>query len=195
MKTALLIVLALLSVQACAADERDEALFVQWFGHHDTTGFERFLVRRHVDTVVPLYQLLRTASDWQACHAPPFAVPPASHWPAVELTLRLLDTLRRQGVLTQFEVVSAYRDKRLNACAGGAAHSAHVQAFAVDLEFPAGSEAPRRLCDFWKQQGGEWALGLSRYPSGRVHLDTTGYRTWGEDYSARTSYCLQPSSN
>ncbi len=195
MKTALIMALLLLASLARADDERDEAAFVHWFRHHDTARFERFLVQHKIDTVVPLYQLLRSASDWQACAAQPFAVPPASHWPAVESTLRMLETLRREGVLTRFDVVSAYRDRRLNACAGGAAHSAHTQAFAVDLEFPTGSDDPRRLCDFWKQHGGEWNLGLSRYPSGRVHLDTTGYRTWGEDYSARTSYCLQPPSN
>ncbi|EIK94314.1 hypothetical protein PMM47T1_22233 [Pseudomonas sp. M47T1] len=184
--------LLVLSTAAGASDDRDEAMFVKWFQHHHTVRFEHFLVQRKIDAVVPLYQLLRTASDWRECHAQPFALPPASHWPAVESTLKLLDALRQQGVLTRFEVVSAYRDKRLNACAGGAAHSAHAQAFAVDLEFPEGSVGPQRLCDFWKQHGGEWNLGLSRYPSGRVHLDTTGYRTWGEDYSARTSYCLQP---
>jgi len=194
MKTVLMVTLALLAGVAHADDPRDEALFVAWFRHHDTAAFERFLVQRKVDTVVPLYQLLRTASDWQQCQAQPFAVPPASHWPAVESTLQLLATLKREGVLGRFEVVSAYRGKRLNACAGGAAHSAHVQAFAVDLAFPEGSADPQRLCDFWKQHGGEWQLGLSRYPSGRVHLDTTGYRTWGGDYSARTSYCLQPAS-
>jgi len=187
-----IVAVMLVSTLASASDDRDEAQFVHWFRHHDTTRFERFLVQRHVDTVVPLYQLLRTASDWRQCQAQPFAVPPASHWPTVESTLKLLDTLRQHGVLTRFEVVSAYRDKRLNTCAGGAAHSAHVQAFAVDLEFPQGSADPQRLCQFWQQHGGEWQLGLSRYPSGRVHLDTTGYRTWGEDYSARTSYCLQP---
>lgn len=189
------VALALAWSMVGAADERDETQFVHWFRDHDTAAFERFLVQRKVDAVVPLYQLLRSASDWQSCHAQPFAVPPPSHWPAVESTLRLLDALRQQGVLTRFEVVSAYRNTRLNACAGGAAHSAHTQAFAVDLEFPDASAQPQRLCDFWKQHGDEWNLGLSRYPSGRVHLDTTGYRTWGDDYRAATSYCLAPTSD
>lgn len=181
--------LLLLVSLAAHADDRDQAAFTRWTAGHGTAAFQQFLQGRNIASVVPLYQLLRTASDWRPCNAEPFAVPPADHWPAVENTLRLLATLKERGILNQFEVVSAYRDAALNRCANGSVHSAHLQAFAVDLQFAEGSVDAGRLCEFWKQQGSRWQMGLSRYPSGRVHIDTTGYRTWGEDYSAKTSYC------
>ncbi|MDE1165087.1 MAG: D-Ala-D-Ala carboxypeptidase family metallohydrolase [Pseudomonas sp.] len=174
---------------AAHADDRDQAAFAHWSASHGTEAFQQFLQSRKIASVVPLYQLLRSATDWRRCNAAPFAVPPADHWPAVESTLRLVATLKEHGMLSRFEVVSAYRDAALNRCANGSQHSAHLQAFAVDLEFPEGSADAGHLCEFWKQQGGQWQMGLSRYPSGRVHIDTAGYRTWGEDYSAKTSYC------
>ena len=110
-------------------------------------------------------------------------------------TLALLQRLGEQGVLRQFEVVSAYRDPQLNACAGGAVASAHTRAFAVDLLLPAWAD-PNPLCRFWQQHGQAWKMGLGRYPSGRIHIDTAGYRTWGGDLSADSSFCprLAPSS-
>jgi hypothetical protein len=184
------VLLCLLIALSVMADQRDEQLFAEWSRDQDLVGFQQFLRSRNIDSVVPIHQLLRTASDWQKCNAAPFAVPPANHWPAVEATLKLLQVLKAEGILTHFEVVSAYRDPVLNSCAEGSAHSSHMQAFAVDLEFPEASQDADRLCEFWKKDGGKWNMGLSRYPSGRVHIDTSGYRTWGEDYSFRTSYCL-----
>jgi hypothetical protein len=33
-------------------------------------------------------------------------------------------------------------------------------------------------------------MGVSRYPSGRVHIDRHGYRTWGATHKRASSYCL-----
>ena len=173
------------------ADERDVWMFAQWAGDHPTRAFRQMLVDARLYGVVPIHQLLRSASDWRLCRASPFAVPPATHWPEVRSTLMLLKTLDEQGALRQFEVVSAYRDPRLNACAGGAVGSAHTRAFAVDVLLPAWAD-PNPLCRFWQQYGQAWNMGLGRYPSGRIHLDTAGYRTWGGDGRSGSSFCARP---
>jgi len=187
----LILAASLLSAAVTQADERDLWMFAQWAGDHQTRPFRQMLVDARLYGIVPIHQLLRSASDWRLCRASPFAVPPASQWPAVRSTLALIKTLDDRGALRQFEVVSAYRDPRLNACAGGAVGSAHTRAFAVDLLLPAWAD-PNPLCSFWQQYGQAWNMGLGRYPSGRIHIDTAGYRTWGGDGSAGSSFCAKP---
>lgn len=185
---ALSLAASLLTCTAGHADERDIWMFAQWAGDHENRRFREMLVDARLYGVVPIHQLLRSASDWRLCQASPFAVPPASQWPAVRSTLQLLKTLVDQGQLRQFEVVSAYRDPRLNVCAGGAPDSAHMRAFAVDVLLPAWAD-PNPLCRYWQQHGRVWNMGLGRYPSGRIHIDTAGYRTWGGDGGAGSSFC------
>ena len=194
MKTArMLLCAAGLSIASVAqADPRDLWMFAQWAGDHQTRPFREMLVEARLYGVVPIHQLLRSASDWRQCRASPFAVPPQAQWPAVRSTLALLKTLGGQGALGQFEVVSAYRNRQLNACAGGAVDSAHMRAFAVDLLLPVWAD-PNPLCRFWQQHGQAWKMGLGRYPSGRIHIDTAGYRTWGGDGSSGSSFCAKPS--
>ncbi|MGY4524212.1 D-Ala-D-Ala carboxypeptidase family metallohydrolase [Pseudomonas sp. TE21394] len=187
----LLLVLGMLGA-AAHADERDLWMFAQWAGDHQTRPFRQMLVDARLYGVVPIHQLLRSASDWRLCRASPFAVPPVSNWPAVRATLSLLKVLDQQGILRQFEVVSAYRDPGLNRCAGGALGSAHTRAFAVDILLPAWAD-PSPLCRFWQQSGQAWNMGLGRYPSGRIHIDTAGYRTWGDDGRSGSSFCARPS--
>ena len=157
-------------------------MFAQWSGEHDTRPFRQMLVDARLYGVVPIHQLLRSASDWRQCRADAFAVPPLSHWADVRSTLRLLDLLRDERILGPFEVVSAYRDPQLNRCAGGAPNSAHMRAFAVDLLLSEAGDT-QALCGFWQRYGKVWNMGLGRYPSGRIHIDTAGYRTWGADCS------------
>lgn len=183
-----LLAIALCGTLSVSADERDLRMFAQWAGEHETRAFRAMLVEARLYGVVPIHQLLRSASDWRLCRASPFAVPPASHWPAVRSTLSLLKALGEQGALPPFEVVSAYRDLPLNRCAGGAPGSAHKRAFAVDVLLPAWADLSP-LCRFWQQHGQAWNMGLGRYPSGRIHIDTAGYRTWGGDGRVGSSFC------
>ncbi|SNT07557.1 Uncharacterized conserved protein YcbK, DUF882 family [Pseudomonas japonica] len=169
---------ALLASAVVQADERDPWAFAQWTGTHDTRAFREMLVEARLYGVVPLHQLLRSASDWRQCRAEPFAVAPVAQWASVRGTLRLLDLLADERVLGPYEVVSAYRDPALNRCAGGAPGSAHMRAFAVDLLLTRGADA-QALCRFWQSYGKAWNMGFGRYPSGRIHIDTAGYRTWG----------------
>ncbi|MEA5670044.1 D-Ala-D-Ala carboxypeptidase family metallohydrolase [Pseudomonas sp. MH2] len=185
-----LLATSLLAMTGVCADERDVRMFAHWAGDHETRAFRQMLVDARLYGVVPIHQLLRSASDWRLCRASPFAVAPSAQWPAVRSTLALIRTLEEQGILRRFEVVSAYREPKLNACAGGAVGSVHTRAFAVDLLLPDWAD-PNPLCAFWQQQGQAWNMGLGRYPSGRIHLDTAGYRTWGGDGSAGSSFCVR----
>lgn len=185
------VLLTLLSSAQVYADERDLYLFAQWAGDHETRTFRQMLVDARLYGIVPIHQLLRSASDWRQCSAQPFAVAPVAQWPAVRSTLQLLKTLTDRGVLPRYEVVSAYRNSALNRCAGGAVDSAHTRAFAVDVLLPSWAD-PNPLCQFWQTQGKAWNMGLGRYPSGRIHIDTAGFRTWGGDFSAGSSFCALP---
>lgn len=170
--------------------ERDAVLFAHWRARHvaQVEAFEAFLVRSKVAQVVPTYQLLRSASMWKECRADPFSLPPPELWNDARDVLVLLRELRARGVLPPFEVVSAYRDPELNRCAGGAPGSSH-QRFAVDIA-PLPDAQVERLCSFWRDEGRLWAMGVSRYPSGRIHVDRAGYRTWGASHKRASSACL-----
>lgn len=179
------------SAAAVPDDDRTEAMFLQWLPMQraEVAAFEAYLAQQQVLNVSPTWQLLRTASMWKECQAAPFQVPPREEWPEAARVLALLQELRRAKVLGPFSVVSAYRDPALNRCAGGAKHSSHMQ-FAVDLVLLAPGD-DQKLCDFFREHGKGWNMGLSRYPSGRIHVDRTGFRTWGADYTSRTSFCRQ----
>ncbi len=155
----------------------------------EVADFSAWLQLEGVDGLVPLSQLLRTASSWHQCGGQPYEVPPRSQWASVGSVLQLVRTLQSDGVLGSFQVHSAYRSPTINVCVGGAKRSAHALAFALDLT-PAGSiDGEDRLCGFWAAQGREWRMGLGRYPNGRLHIDTFGYRSWGPDGTWRTSSC------
>ena len=172
-----------------ADGERGPVLFAVWRTSNavEVDRFEQFLAREQVAGVVPTYQLLRSASMWKECKAQPFDVPPALLWPKVREVLVLLRELRQDQVLPAFEVVSAYRSPALNRCAGGAPGSSH-QEFAVDLA-PVDEADGEKLCAYWRTQGQRWDMGVSRYPSGRVHIDRNGYRTWGASHKRDSAYC------
>ena len=42
----------------------------------------------------------------------------------------------------------------------------------------------------WRREGRKWNMGLSKYPSGRIHIDRNGFRTWGASHKRGSSYCL-----
>ena len=171
--------------------ERDAVLFTRWRAGRATEveAFESFLTYEKVADVVPTYQLLRSTSMWKECRAEPFEIPPTANWPMVRDVLILVRELRDKDVLSSIEVVSAYRDPRLNRCAGGAPGSSH-QRFAIDIA-PLDRQSGDRLCAFWRDEGRNWDMGMSRYPTGRIHIDRAGYRTWGASHKRGSSYCLQ----
>jgi hypothetical protein len=144
-------------------------------------SFNDYLVTYGVGGVVPTWQLLRTASDWQKCGAPPFEVPPPQDWPNVVQTLRYI---REQVVpaIGPVEPVSVYRDDLLNQCAGGAQESAHRFMQAVDLVplHPiTRDELIQQLCAVHARTGEPYGVGLGFYVGLRFHVDSRKFRTWG----------------
>ncbi len=164
-------------------------------------AFQGFLEREGVAGVVPTWQLLRTDPDYAArCDLPAFALPPRSQWPAIVPTLRLVRD-EVVPVTGRVEVHSAWRSGELNDCVNGAKGSRHLAFAAVDLVAP--GRAGRRalfadLCAMHRDVGPRTAMGLGAYfdparpkanRQGRFHIDGSGYRSWGFDYTAKSSGC------
>lgn len=161
--------------------------------------YEKFLNAEGVGNIIPSFELLRTARDWQKCGRSQYMVPNRELWRNQIPTLKVFKYLVASKVLTDFEVTSVYRDLPLNQCAGGASSSRHLYNSAID--FRIGPEFPQpqdyafientkfRLCQFWTQYGQSLNMGLGLYASGQIHIDTQGYRTWGPDLSRYSSMC------
>jgi hypothetical protein len=184
--------LCLTCLIGCAVAPRGPLAFAAWRAGQAPAvdALARHLGEQGVADVLPLHQLLRSATSWQACAAEPFALPPPEQWTAVVQVLKLLQALQAAGVVGRaLEIHSGYRGPALNTCAQGAAGSAHLRSFALDFTPVDGLDPTERLCAFWRDQGRTWRMGLSRYPSGRIHIDTAGYRTWGADHTGRTAVC------
>jgi uncharacterized protein YcbK (DUF882 family) len=187
-----LAVTVLLVVCATWLYNRPQARYERWHRAHaaDIGAYHRFLHANGVADVVPMPQLLRTVRDWRRC-GEEFAVPPRTTWHAIVPTLRLLAALRRQGLLSGgTRVASAWRSPEMNACAGGAPRSRHLDNGAIDLDWNAPPDGLAKLCAAWGSTGGTYAWGLGFYTRERIHLDTGGYRTWGSDHHSRTSLCV-----
>lgn len=144
-------------------------------------SFNDYLVASGVGGVVPTWQLLRTASDWQKCGAQPFEVPPPEDWPNVVQTLRYVrDKVMR--TIGPVEPVSVYRNPELNQCAAGAPESAHRFMQAVDLVplRPITRDAMiQQLCAVHAASGEPYGVGLGFYVGLRFHVDSRKFRTWG----------------
>jgi hypothetical protein len=144
-------------------------------------SFNDYLTTWGVGGVVPTWQLLRTASQWQQCGATPFEVPPTEAWPNVVQSLRYV----RDKVIPEVgpvEPVSVYRNPVLNLCAGGAQESAHRFMQAVDLVplRPITRDAlTKRLCAIHADSGEPYGVGLGFYVGLRFHIDSRKFRTWG----------------
>jgi hypothetical protein len=165
---------------------QDESGYRNWYLASPSNGasvkaFNDYLNTWGVSGIVPTWQLLRTASDWQKCGAPAFEVPPSDEWPNVVQTLRYV---RDKVVPTvgAVEPVSAYRNPVLNQCAGGAPESAHRYFQAVDLVplRPVTRDAMiRQLCIIHARSGEPYGVGLGFYVGLRFHIDSRKFRTWG----------------
>lgn len=145
------------------------------------TAFNNYLTTYGVANVVPTWQLLRTASDWQKCGQPAFEVPPSDDWPNVIQTLRYIRD-KVIPTLGPVEPVSVYRNPELNQCAAGAPESAHRFMQAVDLVplNPITRDAMmHKLCAVHAATGESYGVGLGFYVGLRFHVDSRKFRTWG----------------
>ena len=154
-------------------------------------GFYAYLAQRGVAGIVPLWQTLRTASDWRACAAQPFEVPPETLWPNLVETLAYVRA-HVVPVIGPVEPVSVYRNPTLNACAHGAPQSAHALLYALDL-VPLRSTSRegliRGLCAIHLWRGTGYDVGLGFYKGLRFHVDSKKFRKWGGDGRGESSPC------
>lgn len=144
-------------------------------------AFNDYLTTYGVGGVAPTWQLLRTATDWQKCGADPFEVPPTAAWPNIVAALRYVGAYVEPRI-GPIEVVSVYRNPRLNACAGGAPESTHRQMGAVDMVplRPTTREAlMTQLCAIHRTSGERFLTGLGLYKGLRFHIDNKKFREWG----------------
>ncbi|QIK96801.1 hypothetical protein G7076_10485 [Sphingomonas sp. HDW15A] len=144
-------------------------------------AFNDYLVHNGVGGVAPTWQLLRTASDWSRCASQPFEVPPTEHWPNIVHALRFVGAFI-EPVVGQIEVVSAYRNPALNACAKGAPTSTHLTGGGIDMVpiQPFQRELlMTTLCRIQLGKGWWNNIGLGFYKGLRFHIDARKTREWG----------------
>ena len=144
-------------------------------------AYYAFLAQNGVIGIVPTWQLLRTATDWQRCAAQPFEVPPPELWAHVLETLAYIRA-HIVPVIGPVEPVSVYRNPALNACAGGAPESAHQSLFAIDLVPLRPTDRAgliRGVCAIHQWRGSGYDVGLGFYKGLRFHVDSKKFRKWG----------------
>jgi hypothetical protein len=207
---------AVLAVAGCDAvkdvvapgSRYSEAAFRRWLAAESGRAgefrrFERFLADHGVSGVVPAWQLLRTDANYAGrCGLDAFQMPPEQKWPAIVPALRLVrdDVI---PVVGRVEVSASHRSDELNACVHGARGSRHLAFAAVDLVAPDRPDQRQLfadLCAMHQRVGARDRMGLGAYydPArpfasrhARFHIDQSGYRTWGFDYTRKSSYCLK----
>ena len=163
-----------------------------------------FLTQNGVINVVPTWQLLIPDTDLSSekCPVETYVFPPQALWHNVVLTLRLIrsDVIPVVGALS---IKSGYRSPMFNKCVGGAKNSVHTTFSALDvgpIEYSDVEQVLRKMCERWARLP-TVKFGLGAYfnpknPTGnaiaRFHVDTSkvlGRRTWGYDYTYKSSYC------
>jgi hypothetical protein len=154
-------------------------------------SFKSYLEAAGVDSPVPTWELVRTASMWRECDGPRFEVAPPSEWPHIATTLKFVRN-HVEPVIGPVEVVSGFRDEELNRCAHGAPASAHRHFFAIDM-VPVGDLSRgglmRSLCKIHEFRGQEYNIGLGFYSGTRFHVDSQKFRRWGADGKGASSPC------
>ncbi len=170
----------------------DAERYAAWSKKHvdEISAYQQFLDENAVGDILPLSQLLKSARDWKKCKAEPYTMPPKELWPNIVPTLQVVRKFRSEAILVHPVAASAYRDPVLNKCAGGSPGSKHMQLNAIDFDIDSTPASLETLCHAWRTQGAELKLGLGFYTPTRIHLDTLGYRSWGSDYTHKTSLCL-----
>jgi hypothetical protein len=171
--------------------------FRAWLGRNaghraELAAFRDRLAADGVEDVVPLWQLLRTGSEWRQCGSDPFAIAPRDTWDHIVRTLKFVRD-QVEPAIGEVEPLSGYRDAALNACSGGAPRSAHRHFFALDLvpvDLSVTRESMiRSICIAHARDGRAYDAGLGFYTRFRFHVDSNGYRDWGADGRGATSPC------
>lgn len=185
--------LAMLVVAVAACDFHPDPAqrYRQWLdsGHGpQVAAYEAFLRSEGLEGVLPMPDLLHSGRRWQRCHAAEFAVPPQAQWNAMKPTLKLVAELQAAGMLKGARVASAWRSSEFNDCEGGTSRSRHLGNNALDFDVAGGTDVAG-LCRYWRLHGTTSRFGLGFYSPTAIHVDTSGFRTWGRDHHRRTSLC------
>lgn len=106
-------------------------------------------------------------------------------------TLRLVAELKAAGLLTHARVASAWRTSAFNRCEGGSTRSRHLRNNALDFDIDGGGASVAALCAYWRRQGADRNFGLGFYSPGKIHIDTSGFRTWGRSHQRASSLCMR----
>ena len=174
--------------------------WVRQSSHKDQVNrYYNYLIRHDVNHAAPMFELLKSARDWQRCGREPYSVPSQELWDNLTPTLKVLQDLQTRNILNDIEITSVYRDASLNQCANGSPGSKHVHNSALDFrvgpENPAHMQletiarAKQKLCQYWQENGSRLNMGLGVYANGQIHIDTQGFRTWGPDFTRHSSIC------
>ena len=158
----------------------------------EVRDFEAFLAQQGVAGVLPTREILLNDTSWSECHMDgPYSIAERAYWPHIVGTLRYIHD-EFVPAIGPVQVDSGYRESGLNRCSGGAAHSAHAQFYALDLE-PVHtidrSTLIARVCANHAHYGAEYHIGLGFYDHLRFHIDSRSFRRWGSDYHSTTSPC------
>jgi len=196
---------ALLALGFCAApamsqtvaEGQSRADYLAWLAREPAAraqvlSFKTFLAMKNVESVVPTWQLVRTASMWRDCSGPRFEVAPVAEWQHISETLGYVKQ-HVQPVIGEVQAMSGYRNAELNQCSGGAKASAHRHFYALDLVPVKPLSRPqmiRSLCAIHNFRGPDYGIGLGFYKGNRFHVDSKGFRRWGPDGKGSTSPCV-----
>lgn len=169
----------------------------------DYAAFQAILQDEGVAGIVPTWQLWRVDAQYASrCGTAYFAMPPRERWRDIIPTLKLLRA-EVSPVTGPLEVVSGWRSPAINTCVKGANRSRHLEFKALDLVANDRRERRKLFKDLFAMQraaGTGSGMGLGAYfkpddlainAEGRFHIDASGYRTRGFDYTARTNPCPQ----
>ena len=65
------------------------------------------------------------------------------------------------------------------------------KSYTLDVQLRGADAALRynALCAFWSQYGADLKFGLGFYGENQIHIDGAGWRTWGADYTRKSSPC------
>jgi len=158
----------------------------------EVRDFEAFLAQQGVAGVLPTREILLNDTSWSECHMDgPYSIAERAYWPHIVGTLRYIHD-EVVPAIGPVQVDSGYRESGLNRCSGGAAHSAHAQFYALDLEPVHAidrSTLIARVCANHAHYGAEYHIGLGFYDHLRFHIDSRSFRRWGSDYHSTTSPC------
>jgi hypothetical protein len=167
-------------------------LFKIWRDKHaaEVEAFEEFLVRRAVAQVVPTLPAAAQRVHVEGVPRRPFRVAAAQEWDKVRDLLLPAARAARAAGAARFrsgfgvprpspEPLRRRRARQLAQCTSRWTSRRCSRRWGA------------RLCEFWREEGESWNMGVSRYPTGRIHIDRNGYRTWGASHKRGSSYCLR----